>query len=82
MYQIIVKIKFEYAHRLINHAGKCQYVHGHSGKIKVLFEKNGGNFYQSGAIMYLMKNKSRDLVLPRLKIFFLIFINSLIYNIL
>jgi 6-pyruvoyltetrahydropterin/6-carboxytetrahydropterin synthase len=32
MYQIIVKIKYEYAHRLIHHTGKCRHVHGHSGE--------------------------------------------------
>lgn len=32
MYKIIVKIKYEYAHRLLHHTGKCRHVHGHSGK--------------------------------------------------
>lgn len=32
MHKIITKIKFEYAHRLIHHPGKCRHVHGHSGE--------------------------------------------------
>ncbi|MGQ4808055.1 hypothetical protein NKDENANG_01422 [Candidatus Entotheonellaceae bacterium PAL068K] len=32
MYTIMTKIKYEYAHRLIHHAGKCRHVHGHSGE--------------------------------------------------
>ena len=40
MYKIIVKIKFEYAHRLIHHQGKCRHVHGHSGKATIEFASN------------------------------------------
>jgi len=32
MYKIIVKIKYEYAHRLLHHTGKCRHIHGHSGE--------------------------------------------------
>jgi 6-pyruvoyltetrahydropterin/6-carboxytetrahydropterin synthase len=32
MYKIIVKIKYEYAHRLLHHTGKCRHLHGHSGE--------------------------------------------------
>ena len=28
----------EYAHRLQNHPGLCKYLHGHSGKVEVVFE--------------------------------------------
>lgn len=37
MYKITVKINFEYAHRLMNHPGKCRYIHGHSGQAIVEF---------------------------------------------
>lgn len=40
MYKIIVKIKYEYAHRLIHHAGKCKHVHGHGGKATIEFAAN------------------------------------------
>ncbi|HDN27264.1 MAG TPA: 6-carboxytetrahydropterin synthase [Thioploca sp.] len=40
MYQISIKIKYEYAHRLIHHAGKCRHVHGHSGEATVEFASN------------------------------------------
>ena len=32
MYKIIVNIKYEYAHRLLYHTGKCRHIHGHSGE--------------------------------------------------
>jgi 6-pyruvoyltetrahydropterin/6-carboxytetrahydropterin synthase len=32
MYKIIVKIKYEYAHRLLYHTAKCRHLHGHSGE--------------------------------------------------
>ena len=35
MYTIITKIRYEYAHRLIYHQGKCRHVHGHSGKATI-----------------------------------------------
>jgi 6-pyruvoyltetrahydropterin/6-carboxytetrahydropterin synthase len=35
MYTIITKIKYEYAHRLIHHQGKCRHVHGHSGEATI-----------------------------------------------
>ncbi len=40
MYKIVVKIKYEYAHRLIHHAGKCRYVHGHSGEAIIELASN------------------------------------------
>jgi 6-pyruvoyltetrahydropterin/6-carboxytetrahydropterin synthase len=35
MYKIITKVKFEYAHRLVLHRGKCRHVHGHSGEATI-----------------------------------------------
>ncbi len=35
MYKILVKINFEYAHRLLHHCGKCRHVHGHSGEATI-----------------------------------------------
>jgi len=32
MYSITREATFEYAHRLLDHKGKCRYIHGHSGK--------------------------------------------------
>jgi 6-pyruvoyltetrahydropterin/6-carboxytetrahydropterin synthase len=40
MYKIIVKIKYEYAHRLIHHPGKCRHVHGHSGEAIIELASN------------------------------------------
>ncbi len=40
MYKIIVKIKYEYAHRLLYHTGKCRHVHGHSGKAIIELASN------------------------------------------
>ena len=40
MHQITVKVKYEYAHRLIHHAGKCRFVHGHSGEATIEFASN------------------------------------------
>jgi 6-pyruvoyltetrahydropterin/6-carboxytetrahydropterin synthase len=35
MYTIITKIRYEYAHRLIHHQGKCRHLHGHSGEATI-----------------------------------------------
>ncbi|CAK0750842.1 6-pyruvoyltetrahydropterin/6-carboxytetrahydropterin synthase [Gammaproteobacteria bacterium] len=35
MYTIITRIKYEYAHRLIHHQGKCRNIHGHSGEATI-----------------------------------------------
>ncbi|EDN70679.1 6-pyruvoyl tetrahydropterin synthase [Beggiatoa sp. PS] len=40
MYKIIVKIKYEYAHRLLHHTGKCRHVHGHSGEAIIELASN------------------------------------------
>ena len=30
-YQVTKTIEFSYGHRLLNHNGKCRYLHGHNG---------------------------------------------------
>ena len=35
MYKVIIKINYEYAHRLVHHQGKCRHVHGHSGEATI-----------------------------------------------
>lgn len=38
MFSITKKIRFEAAHRLLNHAGKCRYLHGHSYVAEITVE--------------------------------------------
>ena len=38
MYQIDIKIEFCYAHRLINHKGKCFNLHGHNAVAVLTYE--------------------------------------------
>jgi 6-pyruvoyltetrahydropterin/6-carboxytetrahydropterin synthase len=35
MHKILAKIKYEYAHRLVRHRGKCRHLHGHSGEATI-----------------------------------------------
>ncbi len=49
MYTIITKIKYEYAHRLIHHQGKCRHVHGHSGEATI--ELFAETLNQNGFVM-------------------------------
>lgn len=35
MYRVIREINFSYAHRLMNHAGKCANLHGHNGRVLI-----------------------------------------------
>lgn len=49
MYTIIVKIKYEYAHRLLHHQGKCRHLHGHSGEATVELATN--NLSHQGFVM-------------------------------
>jgi 6-pyruvoyltetrahydropterin/6-carboxytetrahydropterin synthase len=35
MFGVSREIDFCYGHRLMNHAGKCRYLHGHNGKVIV-----------------------------------------------
>ena len=34
-YQVTKTIEFSYGHRLLNHNGKCRYLHGHNGLLEV-----------------------------------------------
>jgi 6-pyruvoyltetrahydropterin/6-carboxytetrahydropterin synthase len=34
-YQVTKTIEFSYGHRLLNHNGKCRYLHGHNGMLEV-----------------------------------------------
>jgi len=35
MYRVTRTIHFCYGHRLLNYQGKCQYLHGHNGKVAI-----------------------------------------------
>ena len=49
MYVIQKSFNFEYAHRLSLHKGKCFFLHGHSGVIKICLKSDGLN--ENGMIM-------------------------------
>lgn len=34
-FQVTKVIEFSYGHRLLNHKGKCRYLHGHNGMVEV-----------------------------------------------
>jgi len=34
-FQVTKVIEFSYGHRLLNHNGKCRYLHGHNGMVEV-----------------------------------------------
>ena len=34
-YQVTKTIEFSYGHRLLNHNGKCRYLHGHNGVLEI-----------------------------------------------
>ncbi len=38
MYRVTCEIRFCYGHRLLNHAGKCRYLHGHNGRAVIVLE--------------------------------------------
>ena len=38
MYQVSKTFKISYAHRLLNHPGKCKYLHGHNTRIVVTYQ--------------------------------------------
>lgn len=37
-YQVTKVIEFSYGHRLLEHKGKCRYLHGHNGMVEVDIE--------------------------------------------
>lgn len=43
MYRVTREIRFCYGHRLLNHAGKCRYLHGHNGRAVITLEADGLN---------------------------------------
>lgn len=38
MYRVTRELTFCYGHRLLEHAGKCKYLHGHNGRILITLE--------------------------------------------
>jgi 6-pyruvoyltetrahydropterin/6-carboxytetrahydropterin synthase len=38
MFRVSREIEFCYGHRLLNHAGKCRHLHGHSGRAVITLE--------------------------------------------
>lgn len=38
-HQVRIELPFEAAHRLMNHPGKCRYIHGHSYRAAVVVER-------------------------------------------
>jgi 6-pyruvoyltetrahydropterin/6-carboxytetrahydropterin synthase len=37
------RVSFCYGHRLLNHKGRCQFVHGHNGEVEILLRKHSLN---------------------------------------
>ena len=35
MFQVTCRLDFCYGHRLLNHAGKCRFLHGHNGRAEL-----------------------------------------------
>jgi len=35
MYSVVREFYFSYAHRLLNHQGKCKHLHGHNARVSV-----------------------------------------------
>lgn len=85
MYKIVVKLRYEYAHRLIHHQGNCRNIHGHSGQAIIAFaadQLNANGFVMDfGEIKPFIKKwlnenwdhaylaNENDLLLPRLREF-------------
>ncbi|MGE0687653.1 MAG: 6-pyruvoyl tetrahydropterin synthase family protein [Dehalococcoidia bacterium] len=40
-FQVTKVIEFSYGHRLLEHKGKCRYLHGHNGMVEVDIESEG-----------------------------------------
>lgn len=49
MYKIIIKLEYEYAHRLICHPGECRNLHGHH--VKAIIELGANTLNENGFIM-------------------------------
>lgn len=41
MYRVAKYIDFCYGHRLINYEGKCRYLHGHNGRVRIELAGDG-----------------------------------------
>ena len=41
MFTITREINFCYGHRLLNYPGKCRQLHGHNGRVELVFEAEG-----------------------------------------
>ena len=48
-YSVAKNIEFCYGHRLIDHVGKCRYLHGHNGLLEV--EVKSANLSESGMVI-------------------------------
>ena len=35
MFKVIKELHFSYAHRLMNHQGKCKHLHGHNARVQI-----------------------------------------------
>ena len=59
MYRVTREIRFCYGHRLLNHAGKCRYLHGHNGRAVLVLESarldNLGMVVDFGRIKQVVK---------------------------
>ena len=51
MISVTVCHRFEYAHRLPNHTGKCSNLHGHSGKVEVTAIAQAGPLTEPGMVL-------------------------------
>ncbi|MGE0058092.1 MAG: 6-pyruvoyl tetrahydropterin synthase family protein [Dehalococcoidia bacterium] len=40
-FQVTKVLEFSYGHRLLEHKGKCRYLHGHNGMVEVDIESEG-----------------------------------------
>lgn len=40
MYQVTCRLDFCYGHRLLNHSGKCRFLHGHNGRAEITLVNN------------------------------------------
>ncbi|MBN1794815.1 MAG: 6-carboxytetrahydropterin synthase [Candidatus Omnitrophica bacterium] len=41
MYSVTKKMRFSYAHRLLNYRGKCELLHGHNGVAEITLSSEG-----------------------------------------
>ena len=58
LYSVAKNIEFCYGHRLVDHFGKCRYLHGHNGLLEI--EVKSANLNESGMVIDF--NELGDLV--------------------